>query len=827
MEDPNIIATLIPIDSEKRAENAFRLSHNHGHFLPPTGAIAEGPAISSRDPTPAREVPADDGRKYESTNRIRLTFHEKPKDPSRGYSFGTNPRACDVLLGHRGTEGAHGISGLHFCITFNEEQRLVLKDSSTHGTSVSYSGQAKDEVRHHFTWILDLKKDEGKWDVEVHVPSQGGLAFKVELASHDTCKAEYNTKVKKFLDESRTALPLEMLGIYSHTTTAQLSQSLTPRRHPIYISEQKLGGGSFGTVDKVIDVSTGAEYARKQFYEPVWRRDERRRKQQEQDWLKGICREIRIMRDNPHEHTVQVVDFREERSPFLVMPYFALGNLEELHSESPIAVEETIDLLWQALKALAYLHSRGVAHRDLKPQNILIKSRDPFSIKLADFGLANDKSDLETLCGTRLYTAPEIFLNRKYTTSVDLWSLGVIVLQYVYGLPRTVRTRRGKHKDECSMIKEWGLTWCHRIVNHLNNWESDDLAELLTIGMLQMKPEDRLSAVACVQKGYDLGLFDAHFIGSESTTPTRQTALQGGISDGDGDGSTTVTIIPGALWGTEETSKYDDNASDNGRTRCYNPKQSSRDLEHCTIRGNNIQAPENLLSCPLEARSRNPEGYKRQRSPAGGSINHFSSRGQIKRRQSNVRRTGRSYLRAYDLSGPCFQYDGESRDHIRTMYEAVLAFLTDLRLGASESQDIDDHTRTRVGDLCECLARLGITGMSITQTDLSDRAIITAISNSRRTVLARLTSSELMSPTADLAAHLLHMLQFQTPQLRTTLRMSTGDTSTDKHSRSWMVDDVDNQMTVPSAQQNGLTYPSALLDVTNISGCSMPISSRS
>ncbi len=73
--------------------------------------------------------------------------------------------------------------------------------------------------------------------------------------------------------------------------------------------------------------------------------------------------------------------FPRAHSAFMVMPYLSLGNLEDLHSESPIAVEETIDLLFQTLNVLKYLHPRGVAHRHLKPENILVESRSPLSVK--------------------------------------------------------------------------------------------------------------------------------------------------------------------------------------------------------------------------------------------------------------------------------------------------------------------------------------------------------------------------------------------------------------------------------------------------------------
>ena len=131
----------------------------------------------------------------------------------------------------------------------------------------------------------------------------------------------------------------------------------------------------------------------------------------------------------------------------MVMPYLLLGNLEDQHDESPFTVEEITDLFFQVLNALRYLHPRGVAHRDLKPENILVESRSPFSIKLTDFGLAKDKPDLKTVCGTKRYLAPEVYLGRRYTASVDLWSLGVIILQYVYGLPTMPKQRYGQHMN--------------------------------------------------------------------------------------------------------------------------------------------------------------------------------------------------------------------------------------------------------------------------------------------------------------------------------------------------------------------------------------------
>lgn len=160
--------------------------------------------------------------------------------------------------------------------------------------------------------------------------------------------------------------------------------------------------------------------------------------------------------------------------------------------------------------------------------------------------------------------------------------------------------------------------------------------------------------------------------------------------------------------------------------------------------------------------------------------------------------------------------------------------LADLRLEDSASHVIDDHASALVRIICEYFARLDTTQMDFTQNDHSSNVIITAVSKSREFVLASLTSSEQMSSTADLAAHLLRMLQFQSPQLQSTLMAPADDTSLltdfiahDNHSLGWAVDDVDSETTMPSAQQYGVTYPSALLDETNVSGCSLPIYSGS
>lgn len=81
------------------------------------------------------------------------------------------------------------------------------------------------------------------------------------------------------------------------------------------------------------------------------------------------------------------------------------------------------------LTGIEYLHSKGIAHRDLKPENIMMVDENSIDIKIADFGLSrvvDDGSFMSTLCGTPNYVAPEVIQHKGYTSSVDIWSIGVI-----------------------------------------------------------------------------------------------------------------------------------------------------------------------------------------------------------------------------------------------------------------------------------------------------------------------------------------------------------------------------------------------------------------
>lgn len=138
-------------------------------------------------------------------------------------------------------------------------------------------------------------------------------------------------------------------------------------------------------------------------------------------------------------------------------------------------------------------------HRDLKPENILIEKWSLFTVVIADFGLAKaviDNQLLTTFCGTANYAAPKIRSKLGHGLKVDTWSLGVMVLEWIYGLPK----RRTKPKSKGSPSADATDDWVEQLLLTLNDQEECLLTELLS-RMINVDPTKRWSAAQCLRYG--------------------------------------------------------------------------------------------------------------------------------------------------------------------------------------------------------------------------------------------------------------------------------------------------------------------------------------
>ncbi|XP_044264417.1 serine/threonine-protein kinase fused [Tribolium madens] len=189
-----------------------------------------------------------------------------------------------------------------------------------------------------------------------------------------------------------------------------------------------LGEGSFGRVYKAKVVADSTFVALKVICKG-------RRSNKE---IVGLRRECEIQRHLHHPNIIQMLDSFETPSEIVVVTEFAQKELNTvLGKEGYLSEERATPIIWDLVSALNYLHSHRVLHRDLKPQNILIDSKN--RAKLCDFGFARNMSTgthvLTSIKGTPLYMAPELIEEQPYDYKADLWSLGCIMYELLVGAP--------------------------------------------------------------------------------------------------------------------------------------------------------------------------------------------------------------------------------------------------------------------------------------------------------------------------------------------------------------------------------------------------------
>lgn len=153
--------------------------------------------------------------------------------------------------------------------------------------------------------------------------------------------------------------------------------------------------------------------------------------------LRVLAEEFRTLAPLRHPNIVKVLDYGFDANG---QPFYTMELLRDARPLLDYALERTaaekIELLVQLLYALAYLHRRGIVHRDLTPSNVLVVPSDegPF-VKVLDFGLAIDaeKGSVISVAGTLLYMAPELFHGEMASESSDLYAVGMIAYQMLTG----------------------------------------------------------------------------------------------------------------------------------------------------------------------------------------------------------------------------------------------------------------------------------------------------------------------------------------------------------------------------------------------------------
>jgi serine/threonine protein kinase len=197
-----------------------------------------------------------------------------------------------------------------------------------------------------------------------------------------------------------------------------------------YELEELVGSGGMSSVYRAHDTLLERKVALKILHE---------RYGDDEEYVERFRREARAVAQLAHPNIVTVIDRGEDDGrQFIVFEYIDGENLKQIvEREGPLALDEVVALGLEVARGLAYAHERGIVHRDVKPQNVLLNGDG--HAKVTDFGIARSL-DVEkgvtqtgTVLGTSDYIAPEQASGQVVSRETDVYSLGVVLFELLTG----------------------------------------------------------------------------------------------------------------------------------------------------------------------------------------------------------------------------------------------------------------------------------------------------------------------------------------------------------------------------------------------------------
>jgi len=196
------------------------------------------------------------------------------------------------------------------------------------------------------------------------------------------------------------------------------------------LQDAVLGSGASGDVRQAVCKQTGRAVAVKTYSKPSMDDQQLQLMRAEMDIHASLP---------PHSGIVRLESIHEtEETAHLVFEKLEGGELfERVVQYGRFSEGEAADLAWQLLNTLSSLHTQGVVHRDIKPDNIMYQRSGGWLVKLIDFGCAAflpAGGKLHNKCGTLQFAAPELLSGQPYDDKVDMWSLGSVMHIALTGL---------------------------------------------------------------------------------------------------------------------------------------------------------------------------------------------------------------------------------------------------------------------------------------------------------------------------------------------------------------------------------------------------------
>ncbi|XP_055959480.1 obscurin-like [Patella vulgata] len=249
-----------------------------------------------------------------------------------------------------------------------------------------------------------------------------------------------------------------------------------------YYVMEELGRGRHGVVRRVIEKSTGAEFAAK--FITV-------REDGEKDFFKNELETLRLL---SHKNILALHDaYETPKNLIIVTELLSGGNLvDHAIDQNNWTENDAAATVKKLLNTLGHIHSRNILHLDIKPSNILFPTKDSNEIKLIDFGFARkipSTNEVWMNYGTPDFASPESVNNELITTASDIWSVGALVYTLLSG---TTPFQADSEPEILERIMEGKLIFVP-VFDKFSKEAKDFISKLLVV-----EPTDRLSLEECL-----------------------------------------------------------------------------------------------------------------------------------------------------------------------------------------------------------------------------------------------------------------------------------------------------------------------------------------